>query len=302
MNQREQAQEHPREHLGRWAGPDDEQQYRALEDELWREAFPTPPERLTVETEVGSTVVYHWPGTGVPVVLLHGMGATSLMWAGCITAMAGREAYAVDTPGDVGRSTQRVAYRDAAHLAEWLDETLARLDGGPAHLVGASYGGWLALNQAVRAPARLASLSLIEPVGLAEFRRARFMLSGLGMLVASRLPGPLRRKVAARLRLPVLMDKRVTRMATLGFRRHPFRLPPPAMLSDAELAGIELPTLVLLGAKSPIHRAKQVRDRVQALVPDAQVEIVADSAHALTISHPELASARITAFVDRVAS
>jgi pimeloyl-ACP methyl ester carboxylesterase len=74
------------------------------------------------------------------------------------------------------------------------------------------------------------------------------------------------------------------------------------MLSDDEVAGIALPTLVLLGAKSPIHRATQVRDRVHALLPDAQVEIVADSAHALTISDPELVSARITAFVDRMAS
>ncbi len=298
MNQQEQ----PQEHFGRWASPVDEQRYRALEDELWREAFPTPPDRLTVETKVGSTAVCHWPGTGVPIVFVHGMGATSLMWAPVVTALAGREVYAIDTPGDVGRSTQRVAYRDAAHLAEWLDETLAGLGDAPAHLVGASYGGWLGLNQAVRAPDRLASLSLVEPVGLGEFRRARFLLSGLGMFAASRLPTPLRRPVAARLRLPVLMDQRVTRMSTLGFRRHPFRLPPPVMLGDDELAGIALPTLVLLGAKSPIHRAKQVRDRVRALLPGAQVEIVAGAAHALTISDPELAAARITAFVDRGAS
>jgi pimeloyl-ACP methyl ester carboxylesterase len=298
MNQREQT----REHLGRWASPEDEQRYRALEDELWGEAFPTPPDRLTVETEVGATTVYRWPGTGVPIVFLHGMGATSLMWAGCITAMAGREAFAIDTPGDVGRSTQQVAYRDAAHLAEWLDETLAGLGGDPAHLAGASYGGWLALNQAVRAPARVASISLVEPVGLAEFRMARFMLSGLGLLGASLLPGPLRRQAAGWARLPALADRRVTRMATLGFRRHPFRLPPPARLSDDELAGIATPTLVLLGAKSPIHRATQVRDRVRALLPRAQVEIVGGSAHALPMSHPELAAARITAFVERVAS
>ena len=55
-------------------------------------------------------------------------------------------------------------------------------------------------------------------------------------------------------------------------------------------------------SKSPVHRATQVRDRVQALLPGAQVEIVANASHALTISDPELAAARITAFVDRVAS
>ena len=66
MKQGEQA----REHLGRWASPEDEQRYRALEDELWREAFPTPPERLTVETDVGPPAVYPWPGAGAPIVFV----------------------------------------------------------------------------------------------------------------------------------------------------------------------------------------------------------------------------------------
>jgi pimeloyl-ACP methyl ester carboxylesterase len=34
------------------------------------------------------------------------------------------------------------------------------------HLVGHSFGGWLAANYAVRDPERLASLSLLEPVFL----------------------------------------------------------------------------------------------------------------------------------------
>jgi pimeloyl-ACP methyl ester carboxylesterase len=293
--------EHTREHIGRWASPEAERRFRSIEDELWHEAFPAPPSALEVETQVGPTVVYRWPGTGRPVVFLHGMGATSLMWAAFVTAVAGRPACAVDTPGDVGRSRQEAAFRDAAHLAEWLDETLDGLGAGDgAHVVGASYGGWLALNQAVRSPGRLASVSLVEPVGLGEFRMARFMLWGLGTLGAAALPGPLRRRAAVWARMPALADRRMIRMAALGYRRHPFRLPPPVRLEDGELAGIVTPMLVLLGGKSAIHRATAVRDRVHALAPAATVEIVADAGHAMPVSHADLVADRIRAFLDRV--
>ena len=59
-----------REHLGRWRSPASEARFRALEDELWREAFPQAPEALDVETEAGTTRVYRWPGDGRPVVLM----------------------------------------------------------------------------------------------------------------------------------------------------------------------------------------------------------------------------------------
>ena len=75
------------------------------------------------------------------------------------------------------------------------------------------------------------------------------MLSGTGMLVALRLPGPLRRRWPPSYDCPCSWTSGWRTRPRL--RRHPFRLPPPAMLGDAELAGIELPTLVLLGAKSP---------------------------------------------------
>jgi pimeloyl-ACP methyl ester carboxylesterase len=287
----------PREYFGRWASPDAERRYRATEDELWRELFPTPPATFEVETEVGPTFVYRWPGTGTPVVFLHGMGATSLMWALFVTAMAGRPTYAVDTPGDVGRSRQRAAFRDADHLAVWLDETLAGLGAGDAHLVGASYGGWLALNQAVRSPGRLASISLVDPVGLGDFRMVRFMLWGLGALAATPLPGPVRRRAAVWTRMPAVADRRIMHMVMLGYRRHPFRLPPPVRLADDELARIPTPTLVLLGGKSAIHRTTAVRDRVQALLPAAEVEILADAGHAIPLSHAEDAADRIRTFL-----
>jgi pimeloyl-ACP methyl ester carboxylesterase len=288
-----------REHLGRWSDTAAERRFRSIEDELWREAFPTRPALLDVDTSVGRTRAYHWPGTGTPVAFLHGMGATSLMWWECVTRMDGRPVYAIDTIGDVGRSEQREAFRDAAHEAEWLDETLAAVAEATLHLVGASYGGWLALNQAVRSPDRLASICLVEPVGLARFDMGRFLLWGLGVFAGSVMPGPIRRRAAVWTRMPALDDRRVMRMARLGYRKHPFRLPPPEPLTDDQLRAITTPSLILLGERSAVHRATLVAQRVHALMPSAQLDFVADAGHALPVSHAVAIAERITTFLKR---
>ncbi|CAM5617364.1 hypothetical protein SALBM311S_08681 [Streptomyces alboniger] len=67
-----------------------------------------------------------------------------------------RPVYAVDTPGDPGRSVQREPIHQPERAAQWLDETLSGLGLERVRLVGSSYGGWLALNRAHRRPKRLA--------------------------------------------------------------------------------------------------------------------------------------------------
>ena len=93
---------------------------------------------------------YRWPGDDArtPVVFLHGSGGTALAWSGYVTRIGGRVAIGIDTIGDAGRSKQDVAVEDAADYAAWLEETLVGLDVERADLVGMSYGGFLALNQA----------------------------------------------------------------------------------------------------------------------------------------------------------
>ncbi|WP_442815754.1 alpha/beta fold hydrolase [Streptomyces sp. NBC_01207] len=65
---------------------------------------------------------------------------------------AGDALYALDTPGDAGRSIHREAMGQPERAAQWLDEALDELGLDRVHLVGSSYGGWLVLNRAHRRP------------------------------------------------------------------------------------------------------------------------------------------------------
>ncbi|MEU7164483.1 alpha/beta fold hydrolase [Streptomyces morookaense] len=97
--------------------------------------------------------------------MLHGANATPAVRASDVAALAeGRTVLAVDRLGEPGRSVQTAPIRTADSAAAWLEELLAGLGLDRVHLAGQSYGGWPALNQAVRRPARLASVTLADPV------------------------------------------------------------------------------------------------------------------------------------------
>jgi pimeloyl-ACP methyl ester carboxylesterase len=105
-------------------------------------------------------------GTGAPLVLLHGLGASCRSWDPVLPALATRfDVIAVDLPGfgdsaplpEQGEVPPAVL---AQHVADLLDE----LGVSTPHVVGNSLGGWVALELASRRP--VASLTLLSPAGL----------------------------------------------------------------------------------------------------------------------------------------
>jgi pimeloyl-ACP methyl ester carboxylesterase len=264
-----------------------------MEDALVADLVAEPPAAVDVATQLGPTRVYSWPGTGDPVVFLHGATGTALSWAPYAEHRHGRPMYAIDTIGDVGRSRQAVPIESACDLATWLAEALGAVGLDGAHLAGTSYGAFLALNLAVHEPARVRSLFLVEPAGIVPVRLGRFMAWGFAALLAGALPGPLRRRAARAVRMPAVENKAVMRFVMYGQRHHRARLFPPGPLTDDELRSVRQPTRVLVGAKSMPLPADEVRRRAEALLPAVAVETVPDAGHALTLSHLDLVVDRL---------
>ncbi|WP_413471322.1 alpha/beta fold hydrolase [Streptomyces noursei] len=259
-----------------------------------------------VETSFGTTHVYRYEPADpaarsrTPVVLVHGSGSCSAMWYPNTPALsAARPVYAIDTPGDPGRSVQRAPLHQPERAAEWLDETLAALGLDRVHLVGASYGGWLTVNQAHRRPGRLASVTLLDPGGL-EKVGLRFFAWIFVSLFATSAPKALRPRLAAWLEQPVLVVPELRAMIRAGVRAHRIRRPSPLPLSDAELSTIRTPLYLVLGKRSLLVHAKRQLERVPRLIQGARAEIVTETGHGPQIDHADEVNRRMLRFMDAV--
>jgi pimeloyl-ACP methyl ester carboxylesterase len=267
----------PKAEVGSWVSDAAREKFMAAYERAFA-LWPQPVEEFDIETATTTTRVHAYrphPG-GAPVVLLTGAGSNAAVWYPYAAALAeAGPVYGIDMPGDPNPSIMRAPLTPPASCAAWLDEVLGQLSDRPAHLVGLSYGGWVAMNQAIRGPGRVASITLLDPAGLTKLD-ARFWwwftISGL----ASLTPMPLRRHLARWLDSPVMLEREMMTLMWAGSRG--FRMEPkfPAILTDDELRAITVPALLITGARSALITPKQARDRA-SLVPHAEVAIVPGS-------------------------
>jgi len=268
-------------------------------------SWPVPREEMDLPSRFGMThVVACGPRNAPPLVLLHGYMATSAMWAPNIADFSrGHRVYAIDVMGQPGKSIPREPIRSEADYAAWLTATLDALHLDRVSLVGMSYGGWLALNYAIVAPARLERLVLLSPGGGFVPMARQFSLRGLLMF---------------------WFPTRVTVnsfMHWLGFRERPgdaqttfvfevmylglkhFRIPLetlrvlPVMFPDDKLRAMRVPTLLLVGEREVICDPATALDRARRLFPDIQCELVPRSSHDMCSSQYRDVDARVLEFL-----
>jgi pyruvate dehydrogenase E2 component (dihydrolipoamide acetyltransferase) len=122
------------------------------------------------KTQIGGrTVRYLKLGEGgTPAVLIHGFGGDLNNWLFNHAELAAhRTVWALDLPGH-GESGKAV---DSGSAQELADAVIAFMDDrgiGRAHLIGHSMGSMVAMTVADKAPAKVASLSLIAAAGLGK--------------------------------------------------------------------------------------------------------------------------------------
>ncbi|MEV1243803.1 alpha/beta fold hydrolase [Nonomuraea sp. NPDC050022] len=267
--------------------------------------WPAEREPLDVETRFGAVRVYrHGTGSGAPIVLLHGHGANASTWYGLVARLGVRHpVYAIDIIDDPGGSVQRVPITGARDGAACLEEVLAGLGLERVHLVGQSYGGWLALGPAVYGSSRTGALTLLDPGGL-EKVPLRFFLALVAALFAMRAPRSWKPWLARLLADHALVERAEIMAPVLlgvrGFRPH---RSPAGPYTDEELRRITVPTQLILGGRSRLLRPRRALARARRLIATLRhAEIVPGVGHGVPQEVPELVVERILRFHGREGS
>ena len=126
--------------------------------------FAQAPEAKTVEV-YGQKISYFDAGSGLPVILLHGMGANKNHWLGTIAALSPKfHVYAPDQLGFGASDKPLINYRIAT-LVDFLGEFMTSVQLSKASLVGNSLGGWVAASFAASHPDRVERLVLADAAG-----------------------------------------------------------------------------------------------------------------------------------------
>jgi len=114
----------------------------------------------------GHALAYRRKGEGEPLLLVHGLGTHSFLWAEVLELLAGRfDVIAVDLLGcGASEKPLDVSYALGDH-AERLATFLRALGIAKLHVAGHGVGSGIALLLSAQAPQRIRSLTLVNPVG-----------------------------------------------------------------------------------------------------------------------------------------
>jgi pimeloyl-ACP methyl ester carboxylesterase len=272
----------------------------------YREAMtllPTPTSTLDLETTFGRVRVYEFgvesaDRAAIPVVLLPGRTSGVPMWADNLPDLAAaRTIYALDALGDAGLSVQVRPIRDTADQANWLDQTLAQLPVRSVHLVGHSFGGWLASTYAVRHPERVQTLTLLDPVFVFKGLRWQVYLISLPASLPF-VPRTWRTRMLSTIGGgPVDPADPVARMISEATEHYAVRLPPPKRLTGTQLRGLHMPVYAALAGRSIMHDGASAADVARAEIPDPTVELWRDATHSLPMEQTAQLDRTILAFM-----
>jgi len=261
-------------------------------------------------------ITYAQAGSGPPVLLLHGLGATHAIWRLNIPALAqDHTVYAPDLPGHGDSASPKLPYTlnfGVRFAAAFMDA--AGLD--KVALVGSSMGGLLALATAVRHPQRIQALALADPAGLGRELARPMRLASVPLI------GPILAALEMRFRpglLPSLfhhpdridpdMAAEINRMASapgirstaLNVLRHGVSLGglKPSLVQLDGLRHLSCPVFIVWGAEDRIIPVAHTQLARQAM-PSAQVHVLPECSHLPFIEKPQAFNSLLTNFLGEV--
>jgi pimeloyl-ACP methyl ester carboxylesterase len=268
----------------------------------------------------GHRVAYRMAGSGPPIVLMHGITASSVVWELVGPQLARHHTVlAPDLLGHGQTAKPRGDYSMGA-FASGIRDLVLSLELGPATVVGHSLGGGVAMQFAYQFPERVGRLALVSSGGLGRrvnglLRAATFpgselvlpVIAGRHVLTAGRAVG----RALSRMRVPLGNDviEMARGHASLGDPEsrtafvHTLRASVDVggqrvQAVDRLYLAAELPLLIMWGARDRIIPVDHGR-RAHELVPGSRFELFERAGHFPHLDEPERFVATVEDWIAR---
>lgn len=241
--------------------------------------WSAPYETRTVPTRHGDAFVVASGDVDAPaMILLHGAGSNATIWAGDVGDYCTLfRVYAVDLPGEPGKSAPNRPAWEGTAFADWLEDVLNGLHVERATLAGISQGAWTALKFAVAHPERVEGLVLMTPGGIVPDKTS-FIVRAIGLSMLGKWGTKcLMTALFGDQRVPDGVLDIVTQISA-AFKPRIGVLP---IFTDDELRRLTMPVLLIGGTKDIMRDMVKIEARLRAFMPQLTVKMIAGGGHAL---------------------
>lgn len=255
----------------------------------------------------GFTLHYETQGQGASLVLVAGIASDSSSW-GPLVAPLSRDFQLLRPDNRAsGQSLPKlpeVSIEASAQDLAALIETV----GGPAHLVGHSMGGLIALELAAARPDLVQSLTLLASAPLRSGRNQHL----LDVLSTLRAPGMdprlwLRAFYPWLLRAAIFQVPGLVEVALRAAMAYPYAQSPEQFAAQVAAVGaydpvpraavVHCPVQAVLGTDDLLYPVSEARTALEAAFPGLKITEVKGAAHSLHWDQPEAVAEAILSFV-----
>lgn len=262
---------------------------------LWNVSF----EELYIPTTNGiAHVIVSGPKNAEPVVLLHGMNASSTMWYPNIEALAkNHRVFAIDFVLEPGKSYLYNDIESVAKVTDWYKEVLFVLELDSFHVIGASRGGWLAVNLALNNQKKIKSLILLSPAQTFTWiKPSTDLLKNIVTLLSSK-----EKQIEQSLES---MSSNVANINNAYLKQYKIATEKDSVnkfvvsmkpFSNNELKSLQMPILVLIGDDDMINEKRTVV--IANTLPKGKGEIIQNAGHFLSIDQAAIVNEKMLDFL-----
>jgi non-heme chloroperoxidase len=259
-----------------------------------------------LETGVRLRYAEQGDAAGHPLILLHGYSDSSFSFSSVLPRLAADyRVYALDLRGHGGSDQPATGYT----MRELAGDVLAFMDAKGltrATVVGHSMGSFVAQQLAVTAPERVARLVLIGSAttirSMEGFQEFESTVMGLNDPVPTEFAREFQVSTVHNPLAPEFMDRAVEESLRLPARVwHALMQGMVSTEPAAALGKHRIPTLLIWGDRDAVFPRSQ-QEALLAMIPLAELEVYAETGHAVHWEQPERFVEDLTRFISEATS